>query len=72
MRKIEYEVVAKSERADEYSAIILKIDDQEFTLDKNDMSNLEGIIIAVYDRMITPFDAYLRQEPVVRVSGPSV
>ena len=69
MRKIEYEVVMESDDADEYSAIILKIDDQEFTLDKNDISNLKGIIIAVYDRMIAPFDAYLRQKPIVRISG---
>jgi len=69
MRKIEYEVVAVTEDPSVYTSIILKIDSQEFELDKNDISNLEGIIIAVYDRMITPFDAYLRQEPAVRMSG---
>lgn len=69
MQKIEYEVVVEEGLVDEYTSIILKIDGHEFELDKKDISNLEGIIIAVYDRMITPFDAYLRQEPAVRMSG---
>ena len=69
MRKIEYEVVAPNEGAEEFTSIILKIDGQEFELDKSDVGHLEGIIIAVYDRMIEPFDIYLRQEPIVRVSG---
>lgn len=67
MRKIEYEVVVDSEDAEEYTSIILRIDGQEFELDKGDVSHLEGIIIAVYDRMVDPFDLYLREEPPVRV-----
>ena len=67
MRKIEYEVVADPDDAEEYTSIILKIDGHEFELDKTDVSHLEGIIIAVYDRMIDPFDLYLRQEPAARV-----
>ncbi|GAG07544.1 unnamed protein product [marine sediment metagenome] len=47
MRKIEYEVVVESEEAEEISSIILKIDGQEFELDKADVSHLEGVIIAV-------------------------
>ena len=69
LTKIEYEVVADSEDAEEYTSIILKIDGQEFELDKSDVSHLEGIIIAVFDRMVDPFDIYLRQEPVVREAG---
>jgi len=69
MRKIEYEVVAATEDPSEYTAIILKLDGHEFELDKADVSHLEGIIVAVYDRMIEPFDIYLRQEPIVNVSG---
>ena len=69
MREIEYEVVVESEDADRYSAIILKIDGQEFQLDKNDVAHLEGVIDTVFDRMIYPFDAYLRKAPPVRVKG---
>lgn len=65
MRKIEYEAVA--EPHGEITAIILRIDGQEFTLDKTDVSHLEGIVTAVYDWMVDPFDLYLRQEPSVRV-----
>lgn len=67
MRKIEYEVVVPDEDAKEFTSIILKIDGQEFELDKNDVSHLEGIVIAVYDRMVEPFDLYLREGPPVRV-----
>ena len=67
MRKIEYEVVMGPDDHREYTSIILKIDGHEFELDKADVSHLEGIIIAVYDRMVEPFDIYLRQEPTVRV-----
>ena len=69
MRKIEYEVVAAEEGAAEYTSIILKLDGHEFELDKADVSHLEGIIIAVYDRMVDHFDLYLREEPPVRMSG---
>ena len=69
MRKIEYEVVAASEDAEEITSIILKIDDQEFEMDKADVSHLGGIVTAVYDWMVDPFDVYLRQEPTVRASG---
>ncbi|GAH37060.1 unnamed protein product [marine sediment metagenome] len=48
-----------SEGAKEFTAIILKIDGQEFTLDKTEVSHLDGIIIAVYDFMVDPFDAAL-------------
>ena len=68
MRRIEYEVVAAAEDAEEYTSIILKIDGQEFELDKTDVSHLEGVIIAVYDWMVDPFDLYLREEPPVRVA----
>ena len=71
MRKIEYEVVADSEDAEEYTSIILKIDGQEFELDKADVSHLEGIIIAVYDRMVDPFDIYLAEGPKVRIMDSS-
>ena len=69
MRKIEYGVVAPNEDAEEYTSIILKIDGQEFELDKGDVSQLEGIIISVFDRMVDPFDLYLREAPSVRTAG---
>lgn len=56
MRKIEYEAVD----AEEFTSIILKIDGQEFELDKSDVSHLEGIVTAVYDWMVDPFDVYLK------------
>lgn len=45
--RIEYEVVVGADDPSEYTAVILRIDGQEFTLDKTDVSHLEGIIIAV-------------------------
>ena len=56
MRKIEYEAVD----AEEFTSIILKIDGQEFELDKSDVSHLEGIVTAVNDWMVDPFDVYLK------------
>lgn len=67
MRKIEYEVIVESEGDKKYTAIILKIDGQEFELDKNDVSNLDGIITTVFDKMRYPFDAYLAEGPKVRI-----
>lgn len=58
----------ESKEDEKYAAIILKIDGQEFELDKNDVSNLDGIITAVFDRMIYPFDAYLGQAPKIRIN----
>jgi len=65
--RIEYEVIAEPEDTDRYTAIILRIDGQEFELDKRDVSDLEGIIVTVFDWMIDPFDTYLRREPTKRL-----
>jgi hypothetical protein len=65
--RIEYEVIAEPEDTDSYTAIILRIDGQEFELDKRDVSDLEGIIVTVFDWMIDPFDTYLRREPTKRL-----
>ena len=67
MRKIEYEALA--EPHGEITGIILKLDGQEFELDKADVSHLEGIVTAVYDWMVDPFDVYLREKPLVRLPG---
>jgi hypothetical protein len=67
--RIEYEAVAVEEDSDEYVGLILRIDDHEFTLDKTDVSYLGGIVTAVYDFIVDPFDAYLREGLPVRVAG---
>lgn len=65
-KEIEYEVVVDPDDPSKYTSIILKIDGQELTLDKDDVSHLEDILAVVFDRMVYPFDAYLREEPPVR------
>ena len=54
----------------EFSAIVLKIDGHEFTLDKTDVGHLGGIVTAVYDWMVDPFDAYLMEGASIRLAGP--